>query len=83
MATPVVSEPPRPRVVMLPRSSTPWNPAMTAISPAAKAARSGSASIDRMRARANELSVWILTWWPRNERALPPSLRMASATSPT
>ncbi len=27
MATAVVSEPPRPRVVMLPTSSTPWKPA--------------------------------------------------------
>jgi len=32
-ATPVVSEPPRPRVVMSPFSSTPWKPATTAILP--------------------------------------------------
>src|SRR5204862_36472 len=40
-------------------------------------------SIDTMRARENALSVTILHWWPRNERALPPAARIASATKPT
>jgi hypothetical protein len=31
MATAVVSDPPRPRVVTLPSSSTPWKPAITAM----------------------------------------------------
>jgi hypothetical protein len=58
-------------------------PAITAISPAASASLIGWLSIETMRARANELSVTILHWWPRNDRALPPAARIASATSPT
>src|SRR4051812_22011961 len=68
---------------MLPCSSTPWNPAITAISPAASASLIGWLSIDTIRARENELSVTILHWWPRNDRALPPAARIASATRPT
>src|SRR5256885_2100559 len=68
---------------MLPRSSTPWKPAITAISPAASASLIGWLSIDTMRARENALSVMILHWWPRNDRALPPAARIASATRPT
>ena len=68
---------------MLPFSSTPWNPAITAISPASSASLIGWLSIETMRARENALSVTILHWWPRKLRALPPGARIASATRPT
>ena len=49
-ATPVVSEPPRPRVVMLLSSSTPWKPATMTTRPSARSLLIRSCSIDLMRA---------------------------------
>jgi hypothetical protein len=50
MATAEVSEPPRPRVVTLPPSSTPWKPVMTTTLPAARSARTLASSMLSMRA---------------------------------
>ena len=64
-ATPDVSEPPRPSVVMLPSSSTPWKPATMTIVPVGEIARACSASsISRMRALVNALSVRMRTCAP-------------------
>jgi hypothetical protein len=52
-------------VVTFPPSSIPWNPATTATSPRASAARSGSSSIRLMRALLNVLSVTMRHWWAR------------------
>jgi hypothetical protein len=82
MATAVVSEPPRPRVVMSPSSSSPWKPATTAISPRFSESVSRSASMERMRALAWALSVRIRTWGPVKLRAFPPCPWMARAVSP-
>src|SRR5216683_2920752 len=71
-ATAVVSDPPRPSVVMLPWSSMPWKPATTAISLRLRLSNSFSPSMLRMRA-----------WWPRKLRAFPFSSWMARARSPT
>jgi hypothetical protein len=49
-ATAEVSLPPRPSVVMLPPSSTPWKPVMMTTLPAARSARTRTSSIDSMRA---------------------------------
>ena len=49
-ATAVVSEPPRPMVVMSPLSSRPWNPATTATFPSARAASTRLGSTLRIRA---------------------------------
>src|SRR5574342_647578 len=70
MATAVVSEPPRPSVVMLPASSSPWKPATMAISPRRTAASSRPRSMERIRALAKALSVWTITWCPVKLRAL-------------
>ena len=80
-ATALVSEPPRPSVVMLPSASTPWNPATTATVPAASVSRRRSASMRTMRARPYALSVSMRTWWPRNERAGTPRSCRTSAVS--
>ncbi len=80
-ATALVSDPPRPSVVMLP-----------ALVDALEAGDDGDlAAVDRledlrpsmvlMRALVNASSVRIRTWWPRSERALPPSAWMAMAVS--
>src|SRR5882672_3422842 len=82
-ATAVVSDPPRPRVVMLPWSSIPWKPATTAISLRLRLSNSFSPSMLRMRALEKAESVRMRTWWPRKLRALPFSSWMARARSPT
>ena len=61
MATAVVSEPPRPSVVMLPSSSMPWKPAMTATCPCSSVLLSWLASMALMRALVNALSVRMRT----------------------
>jgi len=56
-ATPVRSEPPRPKVVTSPSSVVPWKPATTATLPAARAAPIRSAVMRLMRARVCASSV--------------------------
>src|SRR5579859_4381488 len=80
-ATALVSEPPRPSVVMLPAASVPWNPATTAISPRSTVSKIFEPSIALMRALVCASSVRIFTWWPSNDRARPPSAWMAMAVS--
>ncbi len=81
MATALVSLPPRPSVVMLPSSSTPWKPATTAMVPAPTVSITRVASMALMRALVKALSVSTLSWWPRKLRALPPMAWMAIAVS--
>ena len=61
MATPEVSEPPRPRVVVFPLASKPWKPATTITRPASRSLVMTSVSIDSIRALVNALSVLIPT----------------------
>ena len=62
---------------MFPSSSTPWKPAMTAIWPFFRVEKIFEPSIVLMRAFVNASSVRTFTWWPRSERALPPSASIA------
>jgi len=78
MATAVVSEPPRPSVVTLPFSSTPWKPAITAICFLFSTSKMRSASMERMRAFEKVLSVTMRHWWPRKLWALPRARRWRS-----
>jgi hypothetical protein len=82
MATALVSEPPRPRVVMRWSLVTPWKPAITAIWPAAKQASRLAGGMSSMRARPWASSVRIGTCQPRNERAFRPMLRRVMASRP-
>ena len=50
MATAVVSEPPRPSVVMSPLASMPWNPATTGMAPSSSASKMRSLCTLMMRA---------------------------------
>ena len=52
-ATAVVSEPPRPNVVMSPASVIPWKPATTTMLPASKASSTRFGSISKIRALPN------------------------------
>ena len=81
-ATALVSDPPRPSVVVRPCGLTPWKPGITAISPAAMLASSASVSMLSMRALAWASSVWIGICQPCHERALQPSACRVSASSP-
>ena len=76
MATAVVSEPPRPSVVVLPSSSTPWKPAMTGTMPWRAESLRRSASMPRMRAFMNAESVRSFTWLPVKLRAGTPALKV-------
>src|SRR6185312_6894074 len=82
IATALVSEPPRPSVAMRPDRVTPWKPAITAISPAAKAASRFPGGMSSMRALPCASSVMIGTCQPRNERARRPMLRRVMARRP-
>ena len=73
----MVSDPPRPSVVMSRSVDTPWNPATTGTFPAARASRSRSARTSRILARVWSVSVMIPAWLPVNDAASTP--RSASA----
>ena len=80
-ATAVVSEPPRPSVVIPPSGLTPWNPLTTAISPRSSAAASSPAAIISIRASAWLPSVIMPACQPVNERAASPMLSSVMAMS--
>ena len=64
MATAVVSEPPRPRVVISLAVETPWKPATTHTFPSARASRTRSPRTSRIFALPWAVSVMIPTWLP-------------------
>ena len=81
-ATAEVSDPPRPSVVTRLSSATPWNPGITATSPASRLRSSASVSIVPIRALANALSVWIGNCQPSHDRAGTPIACRVMANSP-
>ncbi len=72
MATAEVSDPPRPRVVISPWSSAPWNPATTTIFPSSSAPRRFWLSISRILALPDIWLVWMPAWKPKKDLALSP-----------
>ena len=78
----MVSEPPRPSVVMsLPFWDTPWKPATIGIAPSASALAIRPGVTSMMRALPCAESVITPAWDPVNERASRPRLAMAMASS--
>ncbi len=80
-ATAVVSEPPRPMVVMSPFAARPWNPATTGTTPAARSALRPSQPTRSMRARPAGPVVSIGSCSAFQERARQPDLQSAIARS--
>ena len=82
IATAVVSEPPRPSVVISFESAlTPWKPATSAIPSSASAAWMRPGVTSRIRASPCLPVVIIPAWEPVNDRARPPRALMAIASS--
>src|SRR5262249_28127787 len=81
-ATAVVSEPPRPRVVMRLSGPMPWKPATTATIPWRKRSSITAVSMRWMRALPWASSVTIGTCQPCQERAETPTSCSARAVSP-
>ncbi len=80
-ATAVVSDAPRPSVVISPSSVTPWKPGSTGIPPRASSSRMRDVSMRRMRARAWSSSVYTLTWALVKLRECAPSPWIAIAVN--
>ena len=74
MATAVVSDPPRPRVVTSRSVDTPWNPATTGTRPSFKASRRRSARTSMMVALVWVVSVMIPAWLPVKDTASMPEV---------